>query len=138
MSLNGNTWLAITLTFVLAGLFFVFLSGGAEAADYKHEVSIDPTSQSGEPEDTLTYTITIENKGEKDDTYFLGMISTTPTGWSMYILPTSISISDDSSGTVTLYVGIGNRTTALGDVTKQFSAYCNSTSNTIYSRGLRF
>ena len=129
MGLNHNNWLAISLTFVLAGLFFVLISGGAEAADYKHEVSIEPTSQSGEPEETLTYIITIENKGEKDDTYYLGMISTIPTGWSMYILPASISISDDSSGTVTLYVGIGNRTTALGDVTKQFSAYCNSTNS---------
>ena len=44
----------------------------------------------------------------------------------MYVLPAQISINDDTSGTVTLYVEIGNRTNAVGGVTKQFSVYCQS------------
>jgi uncharacterized membrane protein len=126
MSLNRNTWLAITLTFVLAGLFFVLISGGAEAVDYKHEVTIDPSQQEGEPEETLSYTLTINNEGTEDDTYSLGVSSTVPTGWSMYVLPNQISISDESTGTVTLYVEIGNRTNAQGGNNKQFTIYCQS------------
>ena len=126
MSLNQTNWLAIALTFVLAGLFFVLISGGAEAVDYKHQISLSPSTQEGEPEETLTYTITIENQGTSDDTYNLGIASTIPAGWSMYVLPSQISINDDTSGTVTLYVEIGNRTNAIGGVTKQLSVYCQS------------
>ena len=81
MSLNQTNWLAIALTFVMAGLFCVLISGGAVAVDYEHEVTISPTQQEGEPEDTLTYTVTIDNDGTEDDTYNLGMSSTIPTGW---------------------------------------------------------
>ena len=126
MSLNQTNWLAIALTFVLAGLFFVLISGGAEAVDYKHQISLSPSTQEGEPEETLTYTVTIENQGTSDDTYNLDIASTVPTGWVMYVLPSQISINDDTSGTVTLYVEIGNRTNAIGGVTKQFSVYCQS------------
>ena len=126
MSLNQTNWLAIALTFVMAGLFGVLISGGAEAVDYEHVVTISPTQQEGEPEDTLTYTITIDNDGTEDDTYNLGMSSTIPTGWEMYILPSQISISDESTGTVTLYVEIGNRTNAEGGQTKQFTVFCQS------------
>ena len=126
MSLNQTNWLAIALTFVMAGLFCVLISGGAVAVDYEHAVTISPTQQEGEPEDTLTYTVTIDNDGTEDDTYNLGMSSTIPTGWEMYILPSQISISDESTGTVTLYVEIGNRTNAEGGQTKQFTVYCQS------------
>ncbi len=126
MSLNQTNWLAIALTFVLAGLFFVLISGGAEAVDYKHQISLSPSTQEGEPEETLTYTVTIENQGTNDDTYHLGIASTVPTGWSMYVLPAQISINDDTTSTVTLYVEIGNRTNAAGGVTKQLSVYCQS------------
>ncbi len=126
MSLNQTNWLAIALTFVMAGLCCVLISSGAEAVDYEHAVTISPTQQEGEPEDTLTYTITIDNDGTEDDTYDLGMSSTIPTGWEMYILPSQISISDESTGTVTLYVDIGNRTNAEGGQTKQFTIYCQS------------
>ena len=126
MSSNQTNWLAIALTFVMAGLFFVFVSGGAEAADYEHSLTIDPTQQEGEPEDTLTYTITISNDGDLDDTYDMGVASTVPTGWSMYVLPTSITIKDAQTGTVTLYVEIGNRTVATGGLTKQFTIYSQS------------
>jgi len=126
MSLNQTNWLAIALTFVMAGLFFVLISGGAEAVDYKHQISLSPSTQEGEPEETLTYTVTIENQGTNDDTYNLGIASTVPTGWSMYVLPAQISINDDTTGTVTLYVEIGNRTNAAGGVTKQLSVYCQS------------
>ena len=126
MSLNQTNWLAIALTFVMAGLFCVLISGGAVAVDYEHAVTITPTQQEGEPEDTLTYTVTIDNDGTEDDTYNLGMSSTIPTGWEMYILPSQISISDESTGTVTLYVEIGNRTNAEGGQTKQFTVFCQS------------
>ena len=127
MSLVRNNWLAITLTLVLAGLFFVLVSDGAEAVDYKHEVTISPASQWGEPEETLTYTVLIKNKGEQDDTYSLGLVSNVPTGWQIYILPSSITISDDSEASVTLYVAVGDRSDAAGGKTEQFTAYCNST-----------
>ena len=126
MSFNQTNWLAIALTFVMAGLFFVLVSGGAEAVDYEHSVAVTPAQQEGEPEDTLTYTVTIDNEGSADDTYSLGVSSTVPTGWSMYVLPAQISINDESTGTVTLYVEIGNRTNAVGGQTKQFTIYCQS------------
>ena len=68
MSFNRTNWLAIALTFVMAGLFFVLISGGAEAVDYEHSVAVSPAQQEGEPEDTLTYTVTIDNEGTEDDT----------------------------------------------------------------------
>ena len=129
MSLNQTNWLAIALTFVLAGVFFVLISGGAEAVDYEHAVTISPDNQNGEPDDTLTFTVTIDNDGTEDDTYNLGMSSTTPTGWEMYILPAQISISDESSDTVTLYVEIGNRTNALAG-SENFQIYCQSVGST--------
>jgi uncharacterized membrane protein len=129
MSLNQTNWLAIALTFVLAGVFFVLISGGAEAVDYEHAVTISPINQNGEPDDTLTFTVTIDNDGTEDDTYNLGMSSTTPTGWSMYILPAQISISDESTDTVTLYVEIGNRTNALAG-SENFQIYCQSVGST--------
>ena len=53
MGLNHNNWLAISLTFVLAGLFFVLISGGAEAG-YAHSVSVpEDSQQEGKPDETL-------------------------------------------------------------------------------------
>ena len=101
MSSNRTNWLAIALTFVMAGIFFVLVSGGAVAVDYEHTVSVTPSQQNGDPEDTVTFTVTIDNEGTQDDTYNLGISSTVPTGWEMYILPSQISIGDEKSDTVT-------------------------------------
>ena len=61
MSSNQTNWLAIALTFVLAGVFFVLISGGSEAG-YSHTVEMKgDSSLSGDPEETLTYTIEVEN-----------------------------------------------------------------------------
>ena len=139
MSLNQTNWLAIALTFVLAGLFFVLISGSAAAVDYEHAVTISPDNQNGEPDVTLTFTVTIDNDGTEDDTYNLGMSSTIPTGWEMYILPAQISISDESTDTVTLYVEIGNRTNALAG-SENFQIYCQSvgSSNNVSKGGVVF
>ena len=51
MSLNQTNWLAIALTFVLAGLFFVLISGSAAAVDYDHVVAVTPSQQAGDPEE---------------------------------------------------------------------------------------
>ena len=126
MSLNQTNWLAIALTFVLAGVFFVLISGSAAAVDYDHVVAVTPSQQAGDPEDTLTFSVTIDNEGTSDDTYNLGISSTVPTGWEMYILPSQISIGDDKSDTVTLYVEIGNRTNTAGGKAENFLIYCQS------------
>jgi len=130
MSLNRINWLAIALTFVMAGLFLVLISGGAEAG-YSHTVAMKGDSLLlGEPDETLTYTIEVENTGTENDEYDLGISTTIPTGWSMYILPNSISLSDGNSGEVKMYVEIGNRSNALGGVSKQISIWCNNTAVT--------
>ena len=127
MSSNQNNWLAIALTFVLAGVFFVLISGGSEAG-YSHTVEMKgDSSLSGDPEETLTYTIEVENTGTENDEYDLGISTSVPTGWSMYILPNSISLSDGNKGEVKLYVEIGDRSNATGGFSKQISIWCNNT-----------
>jgi len=127
MSSNQTNWLAIALTFVLAGVFFVLISGGSEAG-YSHTVEMKgDSSLSGDPEETLTYTIEVENTGTENDEYDLGISTSVPTGWSMYILPNSISLSDGNKGEVKLYVEIGDRSNATGGFSKQISIWCNNT-----------
>ena len=67
------------------------------------------------------------------------MPSTIPTGWEMYIHPAQISISDESTDTVTLYVEIGNRTNALAG-SENFQIYCQSvgSSNNVSEGGVVF
>ena len=127
MSLNRTNWLAIALTFVMAGLFVVLTSSSADAG-YSHSVSMKGDSLlSGKPDETLTFTIEVWNTGTENDDYTLGIDSTTPTGWSIYILPNTISLSDGNKGDVKMYVDIGNRTNALGGVSHQISIWCNNT-----------
>ncbi|SVD78964.1 uncharacterized protein METZ01_LOCUS431818, partial [marine metagenome] len=116
----------ISLTFVLAGLFFVLISGGAEAG-YAHSVSVpEDSQQEGKPDETLTYIIEVDNTGSENDDYSLGLSTSIPTGWAMYILPSTISLSDGNKGTVTLYVEIGDRSNATGGYSKQISIWCQS------------
>ena len=126
MNSNRTNWLAIALTLVIAGLSLIMISGGAKAAEYEHEISFGTSLVSGDPDETVTYIATIENKGTADDTYALTIVSVVPTGWNMYVLPSSISIGDDSQDTVTVYVEIGNRTQADGGKSYHFTVYCKS------------
>ena len=48
---------------------FLLISGNASADAYDHKMTVSPSTQSGDPEEQLQYTITIENTGDNDDTY---------------------------------------------------------------------
>ena len=87
-------------------------------------MTVSPSSQSGDPEEQLQYTITIENTGDNDDTYDMSVTnSTIPTGYTAFILPSTLSVEEDESGTATLFIKIANRTTntAEGGDTAQIS-----------------
>ena len=113
-----NVRLLAGLTLFLAGLsLLVLLAGSAQAAD-SFTVEVSPTTQSGDPEDTKLYTITVENTGDNDDDYNLSITSVVPTGWDIYTLPTQLSVKDGQSESATLYVEFGDRTEAeAGDTT---------------------
>ena len=124
MSLNYNKQLAHALAFVLLCVGFLLISGNASADAYDHKMTVSPSTQSGDPEEQLQYTITIENTGDNDDTYDMSVTnSTIPTGYTAFILPSSLSVEEDESGTATLFVKIANRTTntAEGGDTAQIS-----------------
>ena len=70
MSLNRNKWLVNTLAFVLVCVGFLLISGEASAVDdYEHSMTFTPDNQNGDPEQLVQFSITIENTGDKDDTY---------------------------------------------------------------------
>ena len=125
MSLNRNKWLVNTLAFVLVCVGFLLISGEASAVDdYEHSMTFTPDNQNGDPEQLVQFSITIENTGDKDDTYDMSVTnSTVPTGYTAYIIPTEISVDDGDSGTATLFVKIANRTnpTAKAGETAQIS-----------------
>ena len=125
MSLNRNKWLVNTLAFVLVCVGFLLISGEASAVDdYEHSMTFTPDNQNGDPEQLVQFSITIENTGDKDDTYDMSVTnSTVPAGYTAYIIPTEISVDDGDSGTATLFVKIANRTnpTAKAGETAQIS-----------------
>jgi len=74
----------------------------------KVEVSISPKNKSGPPGETLTYVVTVTNKGNVQDTYDL-TVSDRPTfdqSWDPTVSPTSLTIAAGGSGTATLSVTI--------------------------------
>ena len=122
MSLNLKNWFANTLALALICFGFLLITGVASADAYDHKMTVSPTDKSGDPDEQLQYTITIENTGDNDDTYDMSVTnSTIPTGYTAFILPTTLSVEEDESGTATLFVKIANRTTAEGDDTEQIS-----------------
>ena len=124
MSLNLKNWFANTLALALICFGFLLITGVASADAYDHKMTVSPSSQSGDPEEQLQYTITIENTGDNDDTYDMSVTnSTIPTGYTAFILPSTLSVEEDESGTATLFIKIANRTTntAEGGDTAQIS-----------------
>ena len=124
MSLNHTNWLANTLALALVCIGFLLITGGASADAYDHKMTFTPSTQSGDPEEQLQYTITIENLGDNDDTYDMSVTnSTIPNGYTAFIIPTELSVEEDEAGTATLFVKIANRTTntAEGGDTAQIS-----------------
>ena len=124
MSLNHTNWLANTLALALVCIGFLLITGGASADAYDHKMTFTPSTQNGDPEEQLQYTITIENLGDNDDTYDMSVTnSTIPNGYTAFIIPTELSVEEDEAGTATLFVKIANRTTntAEGGDTAQIS-----------------
>ena len=112
MSLNLKNWFANTLALALMCFGLLLITGVASADAYDHKMTVSPSSQSGDPEEQLQYTITIENTGDNDDTYDMSVTnSTIPTGYTAFILPSTLSVEEDESGTATLFIKIANRTT---------------------------
>ena len=66
--------------------------------------SISPSSQSGPPGSTLTYTVTVKNTGNMSDTYTLTTADNA--GWTRTISPGSLSLAGEASNTATLSVTI--------------------------------
>ena len=124
MSLNHTNWLANTLALMLVCIGFLLITGGASADAYDHKMTFTPSTQTGDPEEQLQYTITIENLGDNDDSYDMSVTnSTIPNGYTAFIIPTELSVEEDESGTATLFIKIANRTTntAEGGDTAQIS-----------------
>ena len=124
MSLNLKNWFANTLALALMCFGLLLITGVASADAYDHKMTVSPSSQFGDPEEQLQYTITIENTGDNDDTYDMSVTnSTIPTGYTAFILPSTLSVEEDESGTATLFIKIANRTTntAEGGDTAQVS-----------------
>ena len=116
MSLNLKNWFANTLALALICFGFLLITGVASADAYDHKMTVSPSSQSGDPEEQLQYTITIENTGDNDDTYDMSVTnSTIPTGYTAFILPSTLSVDEDESGTATLFIKIANRTTSTAE-----------------------
>ena len=117
MSLNHTNWLANTLALALVCIGFLLISGEASAVDdYDHKMTLTPDTQNGDPEELVQFSISIENTGDKDDTYDMSVTnSTVPTGYTAYIIPTEISVDDGDTGTATLFVKIANRTVGTAD-----------------------
>ncbi len=66
------------------------------------EVSISPSSWSGLPGTSLSYTVTVKNTGSIDDTYTLSAVGAE--GWSVSIEPTSLILAAGATGEATLSV----------------------------------
>ena len=77
------------------------------------DVSISPSSQSGTPGLTLSYTVTVKNEGNVSDTYDLGASD----GWATQISPTSLIVAAGDSGTATLDVTIPSGTSGGATMT---------------------
>ena len=60
MSLNLKNWFANTLALALMCFGLLLITGVASADAYDHKMTVSPSSQSGDPEEQLQYTITIE------------------------------------------------------------------------------
>jgi len=70
------------------------------------EVSISPGSKSGPPGETLTYVVTVTNKGDVQDTYDLTADDEAIPSWNPAVSPTFLTIAAGGSGTATLSVTI--------------------------------
>ena len=116
--LNRPLLAALLLAAGLAML--AFLATPAQAGD-SFTVDVSPVSQNGEPKDTVTYTITVENTGDNDDDYNLTITSSNRSGWQEYIIPSQLAVKDGQSETATLYVKIGDRSDAPADYTEYVS-----------------
>ncbi len=68
------------------------------------QVTISPTTQTGKPEDILTYTVTVRNTGTVGDNYTLSVTDTL--GWGPTISPTTLTLTAGEDGTATLRITI--------------------------------
>jgi len=86
-------------------------------------VEIDPSSQSGANNATLTYTVTVTNTGNVSDSYILTPSDTT--GWSPSVSPTSlVNVSPGETRLATLSVTIPSD--AIGGTTDDLSVIAES------------
>jgi len=67
-------------------------------------VSILPDDRSGSPGKTLTYTVTVANEGDAEDTYDLTVTETL--AWGATVSPTSLTVAAGDSDTATVSVTI--------------------------------
>jgi len=102
-------------------------------------VSISPSSKMGTAGDNLTYTVTVNNIGEDDDTYDLTVTDNASPSWTPSLDNTTLSVAADETETTTLCVTIpigtifGAQTTmtvtatSATDSTISSSATCTAT-----------
>ncbi|MCK4405761.1 MAG: DNRLRE domain-containing protein [Hadesarchaea archaeon] len=72
------------------------------------DISVSPSSKSDSPGSKLTYTVTVVNEGDAEDTYDLTI--TDPLAWGATVSPTSLTIGAGGSGTATVSVTIPDGT----------------------------
>ena len=96
---------------MLAAVGTLFLVGSADAG---YTVSVTPSEQNGVPEETLSFTITIENTDPDDDDVFninvsfVGSVEQDCDGcWDTWVSQASLSIDADETGSTNFYVKIG-------------------------------
>ena len=100
-------------------------------------MTVSPSSQSGDPEEQLQYTITIENTGDNDDTYDMSVTnSTIPTGYTAFILPSTCQLRKMSLELLHCSLEIANRTTntAEGGDTAQIILSLNLRTATVEAK----
>jgi hypothetical protein len=90
------------------------------------EVSISPSSQSGTPGTTLTYTVTVTNTGTVTEDYNLSKTYTR--SWNLMLPPSVVDVVPDEDRQITLSVGIP--ATAENNTSDNITVTATSTENT--------
>ena len=127
---------------MLAAVGALFLVGSADAG---YTVSVTPAEQNGVPEETLSFTITIDNTDpDDDDTFniavsFVGSVDQDCDGcWDTWVSQASLSIDADESGSTNFYVKIGDIAHAEADSDERVLVEVTPTvDNEAYSQDVR-
>jgi len=98
---------AFLIIFVFFGLFFLFsLTFAQTCTRYNPTISVSPSSQSGAPGQTLTYTAQVTSNDSSacsPRTYYF-TVSNCPSGWTCSLSLTSATLSPGQTQTITISI----------------------------------